>query len=117
MFIIRTIFFVGLIILVLPADGQSKQQLALTFGAAVQDLSTLCQRNRELCRSVEAAWGMAKDQAIAGVQFAGAVLKQQLQPQPAASMGPPEPAPRAQGTLTRQDMAPVWRAGSSRQRG
>jgi len=126
MFLIRLAFWLGLVVLLLPAD---ERQQARVYGAAtatVERISTFCERNARLCAGGAEVWATFLKKAEFGARMvAGLVngpepgIHEPVQPVPQPTRVRPEPrlAPAARGTLTPDDLAPAWRGQPNRQAG
>lgn len=129
MFLIRTAFWLSLVILLLPAeeparDGRQDVSLrsevdAARFVAAARDtfsdISGLCQRNPEVCD----VGGAALDTFVRKARYGANMVVRWLSDEapPAATPAertaradvPDAPAPVPQNTLTADDLKPAWR--------
>ena len=142
MFIIRTAFWLALVVFLLPSDKESRERLTVAAGNVYQQLSTACERHPEACDKGAAAWGMFKVQAQAAGRIAFDIAMDKLAPksdkpgisdrtgngekaslppraQPAvfdARQSAPRPSAGQQGTLRDEDLAPRWRGDQARSR-
>ena len=142
MFIIRTAFWLGIAVMVLPTDQESQAHLAAIASNRVKQVATLCERNAAACQHGIALWDMAKAKAqVAGRMAFDLALDRagnramsragdrgdQAGPPPGERIGmvpptetpPPLPAARGPshqlGTLRQDDVTAQWR-GSARGR-
>jgi hypothetical protein len=106
MFVLRSIFWLGTVVLLLPpaAGGEPAPRVnllhtAYAARALVEDVSGVCDRNPAACAASREAMVLLsrKLQTGAGIVVAG--LK--------AGNAPGEP-PVDRGTLTTEDLEPVW---------
>ena len=65
MFLFRTVFWLGLVILLLPTNKSEQQNIVGTAKVAVNDLSNFCTRNPNVCANGKAAF----DVFVAKAQF------------------------------------------------
>lgn len=114
MFFIRTAFWLGLLILLLPTDEQQQKVVYGNAEAAVKDLSTFCVRNPDVCEaSKDAAHTFSKK-----AQFGAKMVMDFIQETaagddvaPTSDHGSRRPSffrKEAQGTLTADDLRPSW---------
>lgn len=131
MFIIRTAFWLALVVFLLPSDKESRERLAVAAGNVYVQLSTACDRHPDACAQGAAAWGVFKSQAQAAGRIAFDLAMDKLAPRGAdrtAAPAPTQPAaiearpaahvpPAAyQGTLRDEDLSPRWRGDQARGR-
>jgi hypothetical protein len=123
-FLLRTAFWLSLIILILPTDGEKQSDVYGTAEAAVQDLSGFCTRNPDACEKGREAFSQFGEKAEFGARMlmdfiASQNAAPQLVPEGAAagSAFTPAPAPAdapvrredaVSDTLTGDDLAPGW---------
>ncbi len=129
-FLLRTIFWLALILMILPTDTEKQSAVYGTAEAAVKDLSEFCTRKPDACEKGREALGELGEKAQAGLTMlidlvAGyndteggkqpAPAPVALEPRPAAPAPQPEPAigPSANRdgsshTLTGDDLEPRW---------
>ena len=131
MFLIRTAFWLGIIVTVMPTDPESQQRMKLAARDGLAHLSTTCERHQDACRHGSVAWSTFKTKAEAAGRMAfGLAMEQMSGSQMSGSQmsgnRPSGPAdvpgtdtaisPGAQGTLQPTDRAPQWRAADARGR-
>jgi hypothetical protein len=120
MFLIRMMFWLSLVVLVLPTDAQQQARLYQTAVATVERITTFCDRNAKACAAGAEAWSIFLKKAEFGARVAFDLVSSRTRsneeapaarPQPASVRSQPEPrpAPQARGTLTPADLAPAWR--------
>ena len=124
MFLIRTAFWLTLVILILPAEkqtdghpGDASAQASVTageaFGAAqnaVSDLSSFCNRNQSTCDTGRTAARVFTEKAQYGAKLLYNMMSESGVPAPAAQPMKPQAAiTPSQNTLTPSDLEPVWR--------
>jgi Family of unknown function (DUF5330) len=112
MFVLRSAFWLTILVMLLPADPVTGAAPRLTIVDAVTaaretiaDLSGFCQRNRDVCVTSGAAIQLVAERAENGVEMIYEFLD-----------GPSEPQDRAagevrRGTLTTDDLALPWHGG------
>ena len=121
MFLIRTAFWLTLIILILPTNEQDQQKLIGTAGAAVRDLQSFCVRNPDVCEKSASLFDTFTEKAKFGAKMVGDFVKEAAngdapgatEATPATSRsalfgGRPRGA-ETQDTLTMGDLQPAWR--------
>jgi hypothetical protein len=99
MSILRVGVLAALVIALLPADKQQQTELYERTVAAVHWTSTFCDRNDETCTQAASAWTSLVSKAKFGAQTAYNLAMRYASGEAGAS----------QGTLTSQDLEPVWR--------
>jgi hypothetical protein len=125
MFLIRTAFWLSVVVLVLPTPQSVKvpesnigtTQAVSAASAAVSDMGQFCARQPDACKIGSQALTQFGYKAQASAKWVYEFLTDKLGP---AQTGPvaAEPAhtapaniePAVRGTLTQADTAPVWRA-------
>lgn len=120
MFLIRTAFWLTLVILLLPTNAEDQRQVYGSAEAAVKDMRSFCTRNPEVCTKSRDAFDVFSQKAQFGAQMLMNFVTE------AASQGPSEsedadsarrfPAfysKESQNTLTSDDAEPGWAGPSS----
>jgi hypothetical protein len=69
MFLIRTAFWLMIIVLLLPTDDQQRSEVYGTAQAAVNDVATFCDRNPETCAKGKDAFGVLVQKAQFGARM------------------------------------------------
>lgn len=133
MFILRTAFWLGIVITLLPSDKEAQGRLATAANNGIKQISTYCERHETVCENGAVAWTAIKAKAQVAGRMAFDLAMDRLAPQPyqpAAITPPTELAPghppvrlgtqaasaQARGTLRGDDLAPRWRADAGRGR-
>ncbi len=106
MFVLRSLFWLGTLVLLLPpsADGQQPAPrlsvLKAAYAARVlaQDLTGVCERNPEACATSREALVLVTRKLETGFDIAAAGL----------AAGRLVPADADHGSLAPQDLAPAW---------
>ena len=123
MFLIRTAFWLGIIILLLPTDSKQQGEVYGTAQAAVKDVTGFCDRNPDACAKGMDVFQMFVQKAEFGFEMLmGFVENKDVAASnptdvPAASIPEPsepasfEPSP-SQDTLEPQDLQPAWNGPS-----
>ena len=120
MFLIRTAFWVGLAVLLLPTDERQQARLYGTAVATVERVTTFCDRNAQACAAGAELWATFVKKAEFGARVAIDLVSSggrkdedaaspRTQPASVKAKPEPRPTPAARGTLTPADMAPAWR--------
>ena len=123
--LIRGAFWVGVAVLLLPADERQQARIYDTTAAAFERVTTFCDRNASACEAGSAVWAafvrkaefagrLAYDLAVSGGKRDDAQARTEpasatARPRPPAGM---QPAPR--GTLRPDDLSPAWRGQGGR---
>lgn len=105
MFLLRSAFWLTIVILLIPTDPQSGEAPRVTVvnalmaaQATVADLSGFCERNREVCATGSAAIDVFTEKAENGVEMIYHYLDGTTLPDDGSG----------QGTLTEDDLAQPW---------
>jgi uncharacterized protein DUF5330 len=126
MFLIRTAFWLSIVILLLPAeqttegagDQQSGNRISASevFAAAkatISDVSSICERSPDVCEAGRAAAETFGNKARYGAQLLMDYVVEENSatpaPQPARSLNvETTPVPDSQNTLSQSDLQPRW---------
>lgn len=117
MFLIRTAFWLALIIVLLPTNKEAQEEMYGSAVAAARDLKTFCVRNPEVCRNSKAALEKFGEKAQFGAKVVMDALRDGKSDKTTVAMAPeaqdPRPTapllqPSRQNTLTNQDLQPAW---------
>lgn len=114
MFMIRTAFWLSLLILLLPTDEQDQKIVYGNAEAAVRDLTTFCARNPEVCEASKGAASKFSQKAQFGAKmlmdfFQDASARTDIEVDESRSSRRPSFFRReAQNTLTSEDLRPSW---------
>lgn len=114
MFLIRTAFWLSLLILLLPTDEQDQKVVYGNAEAAVRDLTTFCARNPDVCDASKDAAETFSKKAQFGAKmlmdfFQDATAKTDLEiGEERARRRPSFFRREAQNTLTAEDLRPTW---------
>jgi Family of unknown function (DUF5330) len=116
MFLIRVAFWLGLIVLLLPTDERQQARLYSSVAAAVERVTTFCDRNPKVCATGAELWAAFLKKAEFGVRMAVDLASSSARKEsdtPESGVRPPRPPSRPgaqpRGTLTQSDRAPAWR--------
>lgn len=119
MFFIKLAFWLGLVVLLLPTDAQQQARLYTTATAAVERVTTFCDRNARTCTVAAETWANFLKKAEFGARLVGDLVStagrqgEAAQPENMNPNGKVEP----RGTLSPTDMQPAWRAPAARRTG
>jgi hypothetical protein len=119
MFLIRTAFWLMIVILLLPTDSKQQAEVYGTAQAAVKDVTGFCDRNPDACAEGKDVFGIFMQKAEFGFEMLMGFIENKTAPTasdtevPAASLdATAEPASWAQSnsqnTLNPEDLAPAW---------
>jgi hypothetical protein len=123
MFLIRVAFWLGFVVLLLPAD---ERQQARLYGAAthtVERVTTFCDRNPTTCDTGSALWATFLKKAEFGARLVGDLIgaggrgEEQAPLQPAGAHARPDTSrsrPATRDTLRPADLQPSWRGPAQR---
>jgi hypothetical protein len=75
-FLIRTAFWLLIIVLLLPSEGQQKNQIYSTAEATVRDLAGFCDRNPDTCETGKNAFNVLVSKAEFGAQLLMGYVKE-----------------------------------------
>jgi Family of unknown function (DUF5330) len=125
MFLFRILFWLGLLVLVLPTDERQQARLYETTAATVERLATFCERNAKACAAGAEFWStfVKKAEFAARVAIDLATSRGQRPegglaastPRPnGAPAAEPRATPAPRNTLTREDLGPTWRGPGQR---
>jgi Family of unknown function (DUF5330) len=121
MFLIRTAFWLMILILLLPNDEQQQSQVYGTAQAAVKDVSSFCDRNPEVCAKGKDAFGVFVHKAQFGAAMLMGFIKDKAGAGATDPATPDAAAPaswkssESLDTLDPDDLEPAW--GGSREAG
>lgn len=76
MFLIRTFFWVSLVILLLPVGGKGDANLVGATKYAFRDLDKFCERNVDICNISSEAWRSLKFKAAYGFDVIASMAKE-----------------------------------------
>jgi hypothetical protein len=126
MFLIRMTFWVGLAVLLLPTDQYQQARVYDTAAAAVERISTFCDRNAKTCATGADLWAGFVKKAEFGARMAFDLMNSRgRSPQEAPAAQPASAKDRmerhlpaaARGTLKPDDLAPAWRGQQAQRAG
>ncbi len=113
MFIVRTVFWLAIIILLLPANEQQQREVYGTAEAAVSDLSNFCIRKPIVCMQSKSAF----DTFTQKVQFSAKMVMDFVHKFDSDEFAEADAKPSrklsyfgtgSQSTLNDNDMGPTW---------
>lgn len=109
MFLLRAAFWLGVVILLIPADPETGTEAPrvtafdalVAARATIADMSGFCERNPDVCVTGSAAFDLFSQKAENGAKMLYRYFDGEgAQETPAGAMN---------GTLTPEDIAPAWR--------
>lgn len=118
MFLIRSAFWLALIVMILPSDPRDQAKMYQTASHALHQAATFCDRNQATCAQAEAYWGVFKDKLAVGARMATDLINERMTGQPAPALERPQAAMQPQpasDTLLPADRTPEWRNRVRRQ--
>src|SRR6478672_2506282 len=75
MFLIRTVFWLVILVLLLPTNAQQQNQVYGTAQAAVKDVSGFCERNPSVCATGKDAFAVFMQKARFGAEMVMGFVK------------------------------------------
>lgn len=114
MFLIRTAFWLTLVILLLPANKGEQIQILGTAEAAIQDVRTFCVRNPEVCEKSKTAFHGFSEKAQFGAKMLMSFIDDKARgaAEQETVSNPDERKSlfgrETRGTLTDDDLQPNW---------
>jgi hypothetical protein len=120
MFLIRTAFWLTVLILLLPTDDRQRSEVYGTAEAAVRDVTTFCDRNPETCAKGRDAFSVFMQKAQFGASMLMGLIKDETgsNGDASASLFGSEPATTAEpasfdmsgskDTLNPEDRQEAW---------
>lgn len=116
MFLIRTAFWLTLLVMLLPTSEEQQRQVYGTAEAAVRDVKSFCVRNPEVCVNGKSALDTFAQKAEFGARMVMDFIKDMTNDGEATADNSHDSASRvpalfrrdSQGTLTPEDMRPGW---------
>ena len=113
MFLIRSAFWLALLVALLPSDPGEQARMYQTASYAVYRAATFCDRNPTFCAEAQGYWVIFKEKAAVGTRMAGDLFNERMaarsQHAPQATQPLLEQLPPAD-TLRAADRTPEWRA-------
>jgi hypothetical protein len=109
MFLIRTAFWLGLVVLVLPTDERQQAKVMAQAAAALHWTQTFCDRNAQTCSTSQELWTTFTKKAQFGFELAANMIRDWNRQDPASPAGAAPVAPADPQALTTDDRLPVWR--------
>ena len=115
-FLIRTAFWLMIIVLLLPTDETQRSEVYGTAQAAVNDVATFCDRNPETCARGKDAFAVFVQKAQFGARLLMSLVNGSTgadgDPQQSSEVSPFEPARLGPGgsqdTLSPDDLEEDW---------
>jgi uncharacterized protein DUF5330 len=122
MFLIRMVFWLGLLVVLLPTDERQQARLYNTAVATVERITTFCDRNAQACNAGADFWAAFVKKAEFGARMAVDLISSggrkepeavptpaRVEPQAPRSRPEPRVRPPDRGTLSPTDLTPTWR--------
>ncbi len=108
MFLIRTAFWLAIVVLLLPTDAQQQAKLKTTAANAVTYASTYCDRNPATCDQGAQYWALFRRKLDFGAQLALDLAKDHFLPGTGETSRPVKFEQPERG-LRPSDLDPTWR--------
>lgn len=113
MFIFRTVFWLSLVVLVLPTDAEQQARLYANVSHAAHQTATFCDRHQDVCARGAEYWATFRTKLEFGARMAMDIASERLNGQ--SPVKPASATKPVRGTLTPEDLAPQWRGRLPRQ--
>jgi hypothetical protein len=110
MFIIRTVFWLGIVVLLLPSDKAGQQRLTHAASEAYQRAATFCDRHGSTCIKAYEAWNAFKAKAAFGVELVSDVIIRTEKVPARPVLEERKRQPLVRDTLRPSDIEPTWRS-------
>jgi hypothetical protein len=121
MFLIRTAFWLAVVVMLLPTDEKTQAHLKAVAWNAAHQAATFCDRNAETCVKAGEVWSTFKMKLEFGARLAADLVSEHVfkssDAKPALAPRPRALDPISRGTLTPTDMTPAWRPPAAPARG
>lgn len=122
MFLFRIVFWLAVIVLLLPTEEHQQAKLYATAAATAERLATFCDRNPRACSAAAEFWSQFVKKAEFGARVAVDLITSRARtepglasPRPTGSAAPePRNPPPPRNSLTRDEQAPAWRTQAQR---
>ena len=92
MFLIRSAFWLALIVMLLPSDPREQAKMYQTASHALHQAATFCDRNQATCVKAEGYWVVFKDKLAIGARMATDLFNERVNghapPSPVAALEP-----------------------------
>lgn len=108
MFLIRSAFWLSLIVLLLPTDPQQQAKVYHSASHAIGQAATFCDRNQSLCEQGTVYWATFRRKMEFGAKMVVDIASERLLGRPQGQQHAALPSPDA-GTLLPGDLRPAWR--------
>jgi hypothetical protein len=117
MSLIRLLFWLVIIVMLLPTDGQRQEQVTGAVTATFERAVTFCDRNPSTCAEASALWATFVRKTEFGIDLAARMMRERMAEGQRPGTGPSdvrfEPQ-RVRGTLSGTDMQPQWQGPAVR---
>jgi hypothetical protein len=107
MFFVKLAFWLGVVVMLLPADEQQQARFYTTATTAVERVSTFCDRNARTCAMSAEAWSTFLRKAEFAARLVGDLVNSGARRSGPDGFSPPPQ--KMSGTLSPVDMQPSWR--------
>ena len=109
MFLIRSAFWLALLVMILPSDPKEQARLYETASYGLHQAMTFCDRNPTICHEANEYWvAFQAKLAVGGRMLVDLANERMRGASPQAGPGLPAPTP-AVDTLSTVDKQPPWR--------
>lgn len=113
MFLIRTLFWLGIVVMLLPSDAKNQAKIYATATSLAQSAATFCDRHDVICKHGAEQWAGFKTKLEFAGRMAFDIAAEHLTGHPreavAAAPQPGHPVEPTRDTLAPADRAPAWR--------
>ena len=118
MFLIRTAFWLGIVVMLLPSDRQQQARFYSAAADVAHQMATFCDRNKTACEQGAVYWAGFQKKLEFGAKVAFDLASERLLGAKgevaSASSTDRLPVEPARNTLTPDDLAPAWRGRHQR---
>ena len=120
MTLIRTAFWLSLVVLLLPTDAHQQEKLYKTASDAASQAATFCERNGTICSKGSEYWGTFQRKFEFGSRLAVDLVSERVLGRSrqanagVAAQGSTGALAPAGHTLTPSDLTPAWRTNLGR---
>ena len=112
--LIRTAFWLSLVVLLLPADGQQQDKLYKVASDAASHAATFCERNKGVCAKGGEYWSVFQQKLQFGTKVVVDLATERMFGRSSPASAPVTAVAPAGHTLTPADMTPGWRGQQGR---
>lgn len=109
MFLIRSAFWLVLLVALVPSDPGEQARMYQTASYAVHQAATFCDRNGATCAQAQFYWAMFKEKAAVGARMAADLVNERVR-RPESSSSPSSALEQPQSAVQPSERTPEWRS-------